>query len=63
MCIFKQEMSDKERFNQLILQEIFRDVIPKLKNVCFTNEFLESVFRKKERSEEPETPEKDNDKR
>jgi hypothetical protein len=55
-------MSDKKGLNQLI-QEIIRDVIPKLKGVCFTNQFLDSVFRKKDRSEEPETPEKDNDKR
>ena len=57
-------MSDKERFNQLILQEMTSLEMSYLRGVCFTNQFLESVFRKKEtRHEEPETPEKDTDKR
>jgi hypothetical protein len=56
LCISKEMSLDKEEFDQLI-QEIIRDVIPKLKSICITNEFLESVFKKKEtRSEESVPP-------
>ena len=37
---------DKENFDK-VLQEIIREIIPTLKNVSFSNEFIESIFDQK----------------
>lgn len=40
--------SQESEYHRMILQDVVREIIPKLRGVSFTNEFLESVFNPRE---------------